>query len=256
MALSVIPDPWLACHKRNPQARCRLFCFPYAGGGASVFRGWSDELPASLEVCPVQIPGRETRFKQPAFTRLEPMVDELARALAPYLDLPFALLGHSMGALVAFELARRLRRGLNCEPARLFVSAFGAPHLQRDGDSLHTLPEPAFRKELDRFKGTPTEVMENSELMDILLPTLRADFAVCETYVYCPDRPLQCPIVAFGGCDDVSVPRAELEAWQFHTVASFRLCMLPGDHFFIHTARPPLLRAVFTELGVSKDLSC
>ena len=175
-------DPWLACRKQNQRARVRLFCFPYGGSGASLFRGWS--LPGSVDLCPVQIPGRETRFRERPFTRLEPLVEQLVQALRSYLDLPFALFGHSIGALIAFELARRLQRRLRLTPLRLFASAYGAPHLPRDGQPLHALPAAEFCNELERLNGTAAGVIANKELIDLLLPTLRADFAVCETYRY------------------------------------------------------------------------
>src|SRR5262245_63225231 len=122
MARSAVTERWLAYVSPRPAASVRLFCFPYAGGGASVFRGWADCLPGAVEVCPVQMPGRETRFREPAFTRLPPLVEALAASLRPHLDRPFAFFGHSLGALVAFELARRLRRDRGPEPIRLFAS--------------------------------------------------------------------------------------------------------------------------------------
>ncbi len=245
------PDPtqgWLFLPNPNPQAALRLFCFPYAGAGATVFRRWSAGLPANVEVCALRLPGREGRLREPAFDRLAPLVDALAAELLPALDRPFAFFGHSMGALVAFELARRLRRDGRPGPRRLFVSGRIAPHCQRDR-SCHALPEPQFREELRRLGGTPREVLEHPELMRVLLPILRADFAVCETYAHEPDEPLGCPITAFGGLDDEMTRREQLEGWAAHTRAGFRLRMLAGNHFFLHSAEARLLQMLADELN-------
>jgi len=243
------PRTWLACHRPNPRARVRLFCLPYAGGGASTFRRWQEALPQTVEVCPVQIPGRETRFREPPFTRLADLAEALGDGLSDYLDLPFALFGHSMGALVAFELARQLRRECHQEPLHLFVSGCAAPHLPReDHQPIHDLPEPAFRREIARLNGTPAAVLENDELMQMMLPILRADFAVCETYTYAEGPPLTCPISAFGGLQDEAVDREELNAWRAQTTGPFRLRLVPGDHFFLHTAQPLLLPLLAREL--------
>jgi medium-chain acyl-[acyl-carrier-protein] hydrolase len=196
----------------------------------------------------MQLPGRGTRLVEPLFTRLSPLVRALAHALVPYFDKPFAFFGHSMGALVGFELARQLRRQHGREPACLFVSAHPAPQLPHTGSSLHTLREREFLEKLRRLGGTPQEVLGHEELMRLLLPTLRADFSVYETYAYSPDFPLSCPISAFGGLQDRGVSRGDLDAWRAQTSASFSLRMLPGDHFFLNTAQPLFLRTLAHEL--------
>src|SRR5262249_43042969 len=150
----------------------------------AVFRSWSDSLPASVEVCPVQLPGRETRFRELPFTQLAPLAEALGRSLRPFFDRPFAFFGHSMGALVAFELARVLVRTAGPQPVPLFASACAAPQVRDCETPIHALPDAAFREELRRLGGTPALVLHNAELVDLLLPTLRADFAVCETYAY------------------------------------------------------------------------
>jgi surfactin synthase thioesterase subunit len=241
-------DSWIACRQPRPQAHLRLFCFPYAGGGASIFRTWSDGLPAEVEVCPIQLPGRGTRLMEPLFTQLSPLIRALAQALLPLLDKPFAFFGHSLGAVVSFELARQLRRQYGVQPVRLFVSASRAPQLPHRGLPVHTLPEGNFLAELRRLNGTPTEVLEHEELMQIALPVLRADFAVYETYMYPTEPPLNSPISAFGGLRDRTVSQSDLEAWREQTSVSFSRQMFPGDHFFLTTTQPLLLRVLSQEL--------
>jgi medium-chain acyl-[acyl-carrier-protein] hydrolase len=241
-------DSWIACRKPRPQARLRLFCFPYAGGGALIFRTWSAGLPADVEVCPIQLPGRGTRLMEPPFTQLSPLIQALAQALFPLLDKPFAFFGHSLGALVSFELARQLRRQYGVQPVRLFVSASRAPQLPHRGLPVHTLPEGDFLAELRHLNGTPREVLEHEELMQIALPVLRADFTVYETYVYSTELPLNCPISTFGGLRDRTVSQSDLEAWREQTNVSFSLQMFPGDHFFLKTTQPLLLRMLSQEL--------
>ncbi len=241
-------DSWIACRKPRPQARLRLFCFPYAGGSALIFRTWSDGLPADVEVCPIQLPGRGTRLMEPPFTQLSPLIQALAQALLPLLDKPFAFFGHSLGALVSFELARQLRRQYGVQPVRLFVSASRAPQLPHRGLPVHTLPAGDFLAELRRLNGTPRAMLAHEELMQISLPVLRADFAVYETYVYPTEPPLNSPISAFGGLRDRTVSQSDLEAWREQTRVSFSLQMFPGDHFFLNTTQPLLLRVLSQEL--------
>ncbi|MDZ7269879.1 MAG: thioesterase domain-containing protein [candidate division KSB1 bacterium] len=239
---------WVVRPRPNPRAALRLFCFPYAGAGSIIFRSWPEQLPVSVETCLVELPGRGSRLREPLFTRLLPMIDAALPALLPYLDRPFAFFGHSMGALLSFELTRRLRRQADRLPSHLFVSGRAAPHLPDAMPALHKLPEAEFIAELRRLNGTPGEVLEHAELMQLLMPILRADFAVCETYVCEPGPPLACPITVFGGAEDPHVTRATLEPWREHTSAGFALHILPGDHFFLQSAAPMLLQIMREEL--------
>jgi medium-chain acyl-[acyl-carrier-protein] hydrolase len=181
---------------------------------------------------------------EPPFTQLEPLIQELTPVLLPCLDKPFAFFGHSMGALVSFELARILRKKYDLSPVHLFVSGRRTPQVPDPDPPIHTLPEPEFLDELRRYNGTPESVLENAELMQLFLPTLRADFAVLETYVYTPEPLLNCPITAFGGLEDWKASCEDLEAWREQTNADFSLQMFPGDHFFVHSAQPLLLQAL------------
>jgi medium-chain acyl-[acyl-carrier-protein] hydrolase len=239
---------WIAGHEPNPQARLRLFCFPYAGGSASMFRIWSNALPADVEACPIQLPGRSTRLMERPFTDLSSLIQVLAQALSSLLDKPFAIFGHSLGALMGFELARQLRRQYGVNPARLFISAGCAPQIPRPGSPIHTLPAKEFLAEVRRLNGIPKEVLEHDELMEIVIPLLRADFALYEAYVYSAEPPLNCPILAFGGLQDRKVTHRDLEAWRDQTTGAFSLRMLPGDHFFLNTTQPLLLQMLSQEL--------
>jgi medium-chain acyl-[acyl-carrier-protein] hydrolase len=242
-------ERWLAYREVNPRARLRMFCFPYAGGGASVYRGWAPLLPADVEVCPVQLPGRESRLRDQPFSRPEPMIAALAEVLTPYMDLPFVFFGHSMGGLIGFELSRELRRRGQKQPLFLFASGRRAPHLPPREEDIHDLPEPEFIAKLRELNGTPEEVLQHSELMKLLLPILRADFSVNETYVYTEEEPLDFPISAFGGLGDEEITREDVEAWRQHTRGRFRMRMLPGDHFFIHGTKELILEAVARDLA-------
>jgi surfactin synthase thioesterase subunit len=239
-------DSWILSPKPAPNARLRLFCFPYAGAGASIFRNWCEGLPAEIEVCAIQLPGRATRLMEPAFTELSPLVDALATALAPLFDQPFALFGHSLGALVTFELTRSIRRRYGVQPVRLIISAARAPQIPHRSMHLHTLPEIELIAELRRLNGTPEELLDHKELMHLVLPALRADFAVYENYRYSVESPLNCPISAFGGLQDPGVSESDLAAWSAQTNSSFSIQMLRGDHFFIH--QPLLLQAILRQL--------
>jgi medium-chain acyl-[acyl-carrier-protein] hydrolase len=182
------------------------------------------------------------------FTELSLLVEVLTQAISSLLDKPFAIFGHSLGALAGFELARQLRRQYGVNPVRLLVSAARAPQIPRQGSPIHTLPAKEFLAEVRRFNGIPKEALEHEELTEVMLPLLRADFALYETYVYSAEPPLNCPISTFGGVSDSRVSQSDLEAWRDQTTASFSLRMLPGDHFFVNTTQPLLLQMISQEL--------
>lgn len=239
----------MAYREVNPRARLRMFCLPFAGGGASVFRGWAASLPNDVEVCPVQLPGRESRMRDPAFTDIKLMVPAVADALEPYLNLPFVLFGHSMGAAVVFELARELRRRGRPQPLHLFVGGRRAPHMPPREEPIHALPEPEFLVKLRELNGTPEEVLQHEELMKLLIPILRADFAINEDYRFSEEEPLAAGISAFGGIGDEDVTREDVEAWKNHTRGAFRVRMFPGDHFFLQSNKDLLLEAISRDLA-------
>ena len=240
---------WITCPKPNSQAVLRLFCFPYAGGSASIFREWPTILPQEIEVCPVQLPGREERLLEKPFDRIEPLVQTLGEAIQLYLDKPFALFGYSMGSLLCFELARYLRAAGGPNPVHVLVASHRAPHLPDRHPQLYDLPQPEFLQKLRTLNGTSEEVLRHEELMQLLLPMLRADFALSEMYTYSPGEPLACPLSAFGGLRDKEVNYSEIAAWEEHTSVAFTMRMFPGDHFFLQSDRTLLIRAIVTELA-------
>ena len=239
---------WFKAPTPKSRSRVRLFCFPYAGGSAAIFRGWAEALPPEIEVCPAMLPGRGSRMRESPSTRLSATVEQLARAITPYLDRPFAFFGHSMGAFIGFELARSLRRQAGVEPAHLFVSGSRAPQLPDPHPLAHDLPDPQFIEYLRGLSGTPEEILGHPELMELMMPLLRADFEAVSTYVCADDAPLGCPVSAYGGLRDLTTRREDLEPWGGQTTGRFVLRMFDGDHFFIHHAAPLLLATLGREL--------
>ena len=235
--------------RRDTTVRLRLFCFPHAGAGASVFQGWSSMLPAAIDVCPIQLPGRETRLNEPLPSSLSMIVREVADAVTPYLDKPFALFGHSMGGAIAFEVVRALRGRGQPMPERLFVSACRAPHRRSSLAPLSPLVGTAFLEGVERRYGPLPDVIRTlPEALDLLLPILRADLAIAESYLCDEEPPLECPISAFGGAADPAIHTDDLKEWRRQTTSTFDLSTLPGGHFFITEARGALLRAIASRL--------
>ena len=232
----------LVCSSRQA-ARLNLFCFPYAGGGASVFRAWPGRLPDWMTVCAVQPPGRESRIKEPAIADVYELVDALLPSILAHTDLPFAFMGYSTGALVAFEMTRRLRREGMALPVLLCVAAARAPHIP-EPRPLHHLPKDALIEGLRRFSGTPEEILQSRELMDLYLPILRADLAIEELYEPVEEAPLDIDVAAFYGSDDEESPRSVVEPWRQYTARNFELIEVAGGHFFIKTARDCFLSAL------------
>ncbi len=241
---------WVVRFGVSYRPKVRLICLPHSGAGASSFAGWTASLPDWIEVCAVQLPGHETRYLEPLCTTVPSLIAAMAPALLSFLlDRPTVFFGHSMGALLAFELARWLRREAGVMPMRLYLSAYRAAHLPARHPPAHTLPDDELWSLVQSFNGTSTEVLAHPELRQIFLPILRADFTACETYVYQPDRPLECPIVACGGWQDDSVTPDELDAWRVHTSVDFRLHMFPGGHFYPTTSQQLVHQMITHELG-------
>lgn len=243
---------WLRMARPSRGGEITLFCFPYSGASAAIYSGWVNNIP-NVNVCPVELPGHGLRLNEPLHGNLMQLVELTAEAISPYIDRPFAFFGHSMGSLLSFELARRIRGLRQVEPVHLFVSGHNAPQFEEKMEPISTLPEPEFIGKIRGLNGTDESVFESKELRDVFLPILRADFQMCETYRYRPDEPFNCPITALGGLKDIHVPRSDLEAWQIHTSASFKVRMFPGDHFYLTSSRLALLEIIARELNAARE---
>lgn len=245
----VTTSSWLVIPKPNPAARLRLFCFPYAGAGSVVYRTWVEGLPPQIEMLSVLYPGRESRLREPAYGYIQPLVSTLSTEIIPYFDRPFAFYGHSLGALIAFELVRTLRRLQAPVPLHLFLSSRRAVHLPDPLPRIHQLSDDSFAIAVQqRYNGIPEVIQQDPELMAIFLPILKADFSMLETYEYQQDAPFEGPISVYGGMQDPGATQEELAAWELHTTRSCSVQMFPGDHFFLQSQRAALLAAI------SKDL--
>jgi medium-chain acyl-[acyl-carrier-protein] hydrolase len=236
----------------SPAVNWRLFCFPYAGAGAAVFRQWPDHLPDHVELCLPCLPGRDGRIDEPPAFSMAPLVASLAREMLASLTGPYALFGHSMGAFIAFDLAHALSE-LGRPPAHLFVSAQRAPRLPYAGQPIFALPDDEFLAGIRaRYDGIPEQVRQQKDLMASLLRTLRGDFTLAESYRYRAAGRLLCPITAFGGLSDRQIAREHLEAWAAETSAGFHLHLLPGGHFFLHDSREELLSFICGQLEAGR----
>jgi medium-chain acyl-[acyl-carrier-protein] hydrolase len=235
---------WVTCPQPNPKANLRLFCLAHAGASARMFDCWAMNLPSTVEVCPIELPGHGWRRMETAFTQLQPLVQAIATAITPYLDKPFACFGHSMGALLSFELAVFLQKHNSQSPTHLLISGRRAPEIPSPVAPIHNLPDTAFIEGLFDYNGMPEGVLQDTKFLELILPTLRADFALIENYEYVQKPPLECLITVFGGLQDQTVTYNSLKAWKKHTHAAFTVKMFPGNHFFIHSSQQLLLQSL------------
>lgn len=248
MSINPKQTPWLSYYKPNSKATVRLFCFPYLGGGIHVFRPWTIKLPRFIEVCAIQLPGRGSRLEEPSLSRMTTLVKTLSSIISGYLNKPFAFFGHSMGALVGFELARELRASYQVEPTHLFVSGSCAPDNLKKEKTIYNLDDSDFLREIRHLHEIPDETFEQPELVELVLPALRADFAIYQTYAYKSQARLGCPISAFGGRQDPGVSKSCLNGWRKQTTSDFSVEMFPGDHFFLTSSQSALLRSITRSL--------
>lgn len=218
-----------------------MFCLPYSGAGASIYRTWTRNLPPAVEVCPIQLPGREQRFREKPYCRVGPLAAALREALWGLLDMPFAVFGYSMGAAVAFEFGRQLREEGHRGPEELILAARSPPHVEDALPVLHQLDDRALREELRKFGGVAEQMLDTPALAAILLPTLRADLELNETYSIARRPAVDCSLTVLGGVDDRRVAGADLEAWGELTTGSCQVKLFPGGHFFINESTGALL---------------
>ena|SRR5438105_54603 len=239
-----IAQEWIVIPRPAAAARFVLYCLPYAGGSLHIYTPWASRLAPELEVRAIQLPGHDMRIAEPPFSQFRPLVVNLAHVVANDIDRQFAIFGHSMGALVAFELVRELRRQGFALPKRLLISGFRAPHLAIRHRPLHRLRDEGLLRALRRLGRITDEVMANSEVISLFLPLLRAELTLTEAYAYTPEVPLACPISVFAGRDDPVVSYDEVDQWHRHSSMEVRIHSFPGGHFFILDAPGPVLDAI------------
>ena len=235
---------WFIPFKQEKNAYTRLFCFHYGGGSASAYREWAKDLADHVELIAIQLPGRENRFNEPLLNNVSDIVDRLCLHFNGYLDKSFIFFGHSIGALIAFEFVRALRRKGIQPPKHLIVSSTKAPQVPLKRALIHNLPDLKLIEEIRKYKGIPSTILEDKELMAIFLPIIRADFCISETHKYTSEEPLTCPITALGGLSDDTFDSQDLLKWQEQTSASFEYDLLPGDHFFIKSSYQEVINIV------------
>jgi surfactin synthase thioesterase subunit len=229
----------------------RLFCFPYAGAGAAIYRRWPEHLPCDVELCLPCLPARDARVDEPPCFEMATLVSSLAEDMQPWLNKPFALFGHSMGALIAFDLAHELSRQ-GKPPAQLFVSAQRGPGLPYRGRPIFNLPDDQFLAAIvARYQRIPQAVLDQKDLMNVLLRTFRMDFTLTEDYRYRATQKLVCPITAFGGLEDTEIDAGQLKSWSVETAGRFRMRLLLGGHFFLDDSREQLLTLIRNEFQQS-----
>lgn len=243
-----LTSAWLLNFVPRAETSVRVFCFHYAGGNANIFRGWDNAAPDDIHIVPVELPGHGSRLGEPLLDSISDIVRATAQGIAGYLDKPFVFFGHSMGALISFELARFLRRYFLPQPMHIFVSAHAAPHLSKDREPIHRLPEDELTHKLKSLNGTPDAVLTNPELRELFLPIIRNDFKACETFTFKPGLPLTCPITVYGGIDDADVGKEELMGWEQHTTAGIQVRLFTGDHFFLHSHEKEVLQTFVNDL--------
>lgn len=247
------PDRWLV-RKPQPQARLRLYCFAYAGGSAHQFLPWQAALGPDIEVAAFQLPGRGPRLAEPPIPVMAPLLDTLAERLAAQLHSPghppFAFFGHSLGGLLAFELARLCRRRGLAMPEHVFVSACNAPRGRPAPRMLHRLDDAGLVEALRDYNGTPPAALADPELMALLLPAIRADFALVENYQYLPGPLLDMPLTVLAGSTDRHVQAERLPRWQEETSAPCALHTFDGGHFFIHEQQQAVAECIRRRLAV------
>lgn len=238
--MSTTSQPAIRSFTERTGARLRMYCFPYSGGSAQMYKDWGKGLPAHVDVCGVQMPGRASRFREPRYLSVPEAIEAMLPEFLRTVSEPFVLFGHSLGAALAFEMAHELERA-DRKPALLVVSGMMGPRQPSLEPPIYHLPDDQFKIKLREFNGTPQEVLEHEELMDLLLPLLKADFTMADTYQYREGRRVTCPIAVFAGVADPHTNAEGIQDWRTYTDAACTEHLFPGDHFFIHTEEQRLL---------------
>ncbi|NEQ11710.1 MAG: thioesterase, partial [Moorea sp. SIO4E2] len=241
---------WIAYHQPKPNARLRLFCFHPWGSSASMFQGWSDQLLTDIEVLPIQLPGRQRRLQEKPFTEFVPLIQVLGEILSPYLDRPFAFFGHSMGALIAFELAHILEQEYNLKPLHLFLSAALPPSDTSLSKEFESFSQEQKLNYLMNISEIPKDIYDDPPLLQELMNVFKADLELLQSYSYVEKPPLSCPISSFGGINDSLTSEKQLSEWSKYTYSPFKLQMFPGQHMFLKDSKKLLLDTIYQMLSI------
>ncbi|GGS14588.1 hypothetical protein GCM10010252_62580 [Streptomyces aureoverticillatus] len=225
--LSLLPRPPRSGARRKP-----LLCLPYAGGGSRSYDSWQRLLPAAVDAQTLRLPGRESRIADPVPDDARALAAEIADELGPHLDGPFALFGHSLGAVLSYEIALRLRDRFGLTPRCVVVSGSRPPHLLVTGRQYSAMDDATLRGALDTMGGTDPEVLADPELWHLVEPAIRADLTLSDSYTHRPAPPLSCPLIAYGSKEDIDLDRESLDAWRAYTTGPFAARIFPGDHFY------------------------
>jgi surfactin synthase thioesterase subunit len=247
MTISLEASEWVRRFHPAPAAKALLVCFPHAGGAASYYRPVSAALAPAVEVLAVQYPGRQDRYGEPAVDDLFVLADRLAGVLPAVIGRPVAFFGHSMGASLAFEVARRLEaRGTRLHT--LFVSGRRAPSAPL-GENVHLKNDDELLAEVKRLGGTEAAILDDPDIRRMALPALRSDYRAAERYHYRPGPDVSCPIVALIGDDDPKVDEAEASGWAERTSAGFELKTFRGGHFYLKDETAAITRLIGDRLA-------
>jgi medium-chain acyl-[acyl-carrier-protein] hydrolase len=246
-------DRWVPFRTEGVEVRCRLFSFPHAAGSAAFYGRLRRAMPPQIDLCPVELPGRAARLDESPFTSMNALLEQLGPALQPLMTVPFGFFGHSVGALIAFEAARRLHALDGRSALHLFVSSRGAPRCPADACTARARSDDDLLDILNRFGGTPTAVLQRPELLATVLHVLRADLALADGYAFERGDRIACPVTAFGGADDRTYSNA-LDSWSNVTREKFRTFIFPGGHFYFSPAAEALADEMIGDLRASVDM--
>ncbi|WP_434339740.1 thioesterase II family protein [Motilimonas cestriensis] len=249
---------WFHVPKPKVNPRLRLFCLSYAGGSSTTYLQFADELPNDVELVAVQLPGRGMRLSEASYTNLSQLVVDLSSQMKPLLKVPYVIMGHSFGSRLGYELVQYFRQQQWPLPVHFIASGSKAPHYKNTDSPIHQLAEAAFIEKLESFGGTPDEILNNADFMEMLLPMLRADFAMVENHQSDIKPALDCGLSVFGGVNDEGVPQDKLLDWQLHFSGKVNEIMFDGGHFFIESHKSLVIKAVHEKLEallVGQDLN-
>ena len=235
--MSLFQSNWFSLLFPNSKAKLRLFCLPYAGGNAVIFKSWAKNIMSDIEIVAIQPPGRSTRLQETPFKHMDMLIDDLMTVFPSVLDKPYVIFGHSLGSRIGFELLARLQHQELRLPEHFIASGSRGPHIPCLDEISYDLPDDQFVLKLKAMGGTPAELLDSNELMALLLPMIRADFQIAETHHFSGNILLDIPVTVFGGKNDPRVSIQELHTWQQHFSLPADIALFDGGHFFIDTHR-------------------